>query len=243
VPTHEHSNRRWPFRLIMAIGGCLFSAIFVATQIPAVRETVGIAKTIYGFINSTVPSLGVAAIWIGFVLIGGGVIAAWQFHRTLQDGTIKMMAVGSAVLAVALGGLVAAISTLNQPSAATSNYTASTGIHHRSTRRRHRHHPTPAKHSSSGGSKATTAPSPAPTNSTPAPASQNPTPAPAPSPPPSGGGSSASGGSGSNGNDNKVTVTKSNEQTATTGNAEGTDATSGPATNTNNEAPTNISIG
>ncbi len=240
MPTHEHPKRRWPLRLIAAAPGCLFSAIFVATQIPAVREAFGIAKTTYEFLNSTVPSLGVAAIWIGFLLIVGGVIAAWRFYRTLKEGTIKMMAVGSAVLAVALGGLVAAISTLNQPSAGTSGYTANAGKHHSTHHQRQHHHPPPAKHSSSGGSKATAAPSPAPTNSTPTPAPA-PAPAPASSPSPSGGGSSSSSGSGGNGN--KVTVTKSNEQTATSGNAEGTNATSGPATNTNNEAPTNISIG
>jgi hypothetical protein len=240
VPNQEHPKRRWPLRLIAAAPGCLFSAIFVAIQIPAVREAVGIAKATYRFINSTVPSLGVAAIWIGFVLIVSGVVAAWRFHRALKEGTIKMMAVGSAVLAVALGGLVAAVSTLNPPSAATSSYEANTGSHHRRPRPHHHHHPTPAKHSSSGGSKATRTPPPASPSSTPTP-TPTPAPAPAPNPPPSGGGSSSSSGSG--GNSNNVTVNKKNEQTATSGNAEGPGATSGPATNNNNEGPTNISIG
>lgn len=233
-------NHEWfaePIDMLFRLGE-LFSAIFVAIQIPAVREAVGIAKTTYRFISSTVPSFGVAAIWIGFVLIVGGVVAAWRFHRAFKEGTIKMMAVGSAVLVVALGGLVAAVSTLNQPSAATSSYEANTGSQHRS--HRHHHHPTPAKHSSSGGSKTTGAPppTPVPPNSTPTP---TPSPAPAPNPPPSGGGSSSSGGS--SGNGNSVIVSKHKEQTATSGNAEGPGATSGPATNNDNEGPTNISIG
>jgi hypothetical protein len=236
MQNQEPPQRRWSRRLIVATSGCLFSAVFVAIQIPAVREAVGAAKTIYRFINSTVPSLGVAAIWIGFVLVVGGVVAAWRFHRVLKEGTTKMVAVGSAVLVMAVGGLVAVVSTLSQPgppsSTAPPSYVASVGRHHRSPR--HHHHHTPANRPSSGGSKATGTPSPAPPNPTPAPA-------PAPSPQPSGGGSSSSGGSGGNGNN--VTVNKNHSQTATSGNAEGPGATSGPATNNNNEGPVNISIG
>lgn len=236
MPNQEHLKRRWPLRLIAAAPGCLVSAIFVAIQIPAVREAIGIAKTIYGFINSTVPSLGVAGIWIGFVLVVGGVIAAWRLHRTLKEGTTKTAAVGSAVLAVVLGSLVAVISTLSQPGQSSSttppSYEASIGRHHRSPR--HHHHAL-TKRPSSGGSKARGTPSPAPPNPTSAPA-----PTPAPSPQPSGGGSSSSGGSGGNGNN--VTVNKTNTPTVTSGDATGPNATSGPATSNNNEA-VNISIG
>jgi hypothetical protein len=231
VPTQEHQKRRWPLRLIEAAPSCLFSAIFVAVQIPAVREAIGIANTINRFINSTVPSLGMAANWLGFALIVGGVVATWQAHRKLKDGTTKMTAEGSAVLTIALGVLVAVVSTFNHPAPPNKppgSYEARVAKHRR-TARRHRHH-APAHHPSSSGTSTPSSPSPAPTSSTPTPA---------PSSPPSAGGSSTTSGGGGG---NTVTINKSTEQNATTGNAEGPGATSGPATNNNNES-TNISIG
>lgn len=240
MQNQEPPTRRWPFRLIAAAPGCLVSAIFVATQIPAVREAIGIAKTTYGFINSTVPSLGVAAIWIGFVLLVGGVVATWWSHRSIKDATTKMMAVGSAVLAVALGVLVAVVSTFNHPGAPSTTipptYLGSIVTHHHQSPRRYHHH-TPAHHPSTGGSKPAGTATPSPAPSTPS----VPAPAPAPSPPSGGGSSSSSGGTGGNGA--TVTVNKNNHQEATSGAAEGSGATSGPATNNNNEGPVSISVG
>lgn len=234
MQTQEHPKRRWPLRLIAAAPSCLISAILVAAQIPAVREAIGVAKTIYRFVNSTIPSFGVGAIWLGFVLLVAGVTAAWWFRRSLKDETTRMMAVGSAVLVVALGALVAVVSTLNQPGSLgpkSPRYEANAGKHHRSTR--HHRRRTPARRPSNNGNNTTSTPTPAP--------APTPTPTPTPSPPASGGGSSSSGGSGGNGN--TVTIEKNNHQEATTGNAEGPGATSGPATNNNNEGPVNISIG
>jgi hypothetical protein len=236
VQTQEQSARRWPLRLIAAAPSCLVSAIFVATQIPAVREAIGITKTIYRFINSTVPSLGIAAIWAGFALLVGGVVAAWWFRRSIKEDTAKMMAVGSAVLAVALGGLVAVVSTLNQPSVpAAGTYHAETPTtHHRVVHHHHRRRPD-SHRPPSGGTKPASS-----TGSTPSiPASTPPsTPAPSSSPAPAG---SASGDSG--GNNNTVTVEKNNHQTATSGNATGENAKSGEAKNENNEGPVIVTIG
>jgi hypothetical protein len=236
VQTHPHSTRRWPLRLLAAVPGLLVSAIVVATEIPAVREAIGIASTIYRFINSTVPSFGVAAIWVGFALFVGGAAAAWWFHRSIKEETIKVMAVGSAVLAVALGGLVAVVSTFNQHGLPTAghNYTAAVTKHHHASH--HRRHHRPAAHTpSSGGSKPAS-----PASSTPSspPTTPSTTPAPSSAPAPAG---SASGDSG--GNNNTITVEKDNHQEATTGTAEGSGATSGPATNNNNEGPVNITVG
>lgn len=236
MQTQEHSTRRWPLRLLATAPGCLISAIFVATQIPAVREAIGIIQTIYRFINSTVPSFGVAAIWVGFVLLVGGAVAAWWFHRSIKEETVKMMAVGSAVLAVALGGLVAIVATFNQhsPSTASRSYTAIVTKHHPAARHRRRRRPVSHAPSSGGSKPAAPAGS---TSSAPA-ATPSTTPAPSSAPAPAG---SASGDSG--GNNNKITVEKDNHQEATSGNAEGSNATSGSATNNNNEGPVNITIG
>jgi hypothetical protein len=245
VHNEEPPTRRWPHRLIAAIPGCIFSAVLVAIQIPAVRETIGAAKDAYRFINSTVPSLGTAAIWIGFVMLVAGIAGAWRSHRVLKEGTTKMVAVGSAVLVIAVGGLVAAVSTFDQHGSplVSQHYEARVIKHHR---RRH-HHPPAAHTPSSSGTSPTgsahsspgTAPSttPAP-SSTPTPSS---TPSPSATPAPTGSSGSASEDSG--GNNNTITVEKNNHQTGTSGNATGENATSGEVTNENNEGPVNITIG
>jgi hypothetical protein len=227
VRRQDHPHRRWPLRLVAAIPSCLVSAILVAAQIPAVREAVGIANSVYRLTNSTIPTLGIAAIWVGFLLIVGGVIATWQSHRAIKDGTTRQLAEGSGVLATALGCLVAVIVTLGQAPVAkiaAPEYEANVPKHHR--RAHHRHH---AQHSSTGNGAAK-APAPAAGKAAPAPASS-------PQPSPSGGSSTSGGGGG-----NTVTLNKTTNLTSTTGNADGPGATSGPATNNNSES-TNISIG
>jgi hypothetical protein len=228
VQPQQHHPRRWMRRLITAVSACLFSAVVVAIQIPAARDAIGIAKTIYHFTDSTVPSLGVAAVWIGVVLLVGGAATAIWLHRILREGTGQTIAVGSAGLAVMLGLLIAVVSSLNQPTPirGPSSYTASVTKHHKTTHRRHHNR----KHSSPTSPKPAVAPAPAP-----APAN------PAPSPAPSSGASSSSGGSGGNGN--TVTVNKNTHQSVETGKAEGPNATSGSGTNNNTEGPVNISIG
>jgi hypothetical protein len=129
------------------VPGLAFNAVVVAIQIPEVRETVGVAQTTYHFIHSTAPSLGVAAIWLGFVLLLAGAAGTWRAHHTLAEGTAKTVAVGSAVLAMALGVLVAVEGSLNQPSRLTTpgTYTAKVPSRH-STAHHRRHRPTPKKH-------------------------------------------------------------------------------------------------
>jgi hypothetical protein len=233
---NDPPTRRWPRRLIATLTGCLLSAVAVAVQIPAVREAIGIANSIYRLIDSTVPSLGVASLWIGFGLIVGGVVATWRSQR-INGSMTKMMTEGSAVLTAALGVLVALVGSFNQPTSL--HVTPPTGKHHHTTH--HHRHPAPAKHSSggsstAGGSPHTTTTTTPTSTSAPAPA---PAPAPSPSPSPSSGGSSSTSGGGGG---NTVTINKSTNQTSETGNAEGPNATSGPATDNNNES-TNISIG
>jgi hypothetical protein len=229
-------------RLIAAISGCLFSAVFVSVQIPAVRETVGAAKTLYGFIDSTVPSLGVGAIWIGFVLLLVGAACAWQMHRVLKEGTPKMVAVGSAMLVMAVGGLVAVVSTLNQHSplaAPPEHYVAGvTSKHHRNSRRHHSSHHATTRPSSSGSKPAPTA-SPTPSAPTSPPSTNTPSATPTPSSSPAPSNSS----SGSGGDNNTITVNKNNHQIATSGSATGENASSGEAKTENNEGPVNITIG
>jgi hypothetical protein len=232
VQAKRHPTRRWPRRLIAAIASCLVGAIIAAGQIPAVRETIGIAKTVYCFIDATVPSLGVAALWLSFLLLVGGVLAGRWFRRSIKEEATRRTAVGSAVIAVALGGVLAVVATVNQPVLSPERtpppYEAKVGKHHWS-HGRHHHRDTAAR---SGGSKTTSTPLPAPRTDS--------APALAPSSAPSAS-SSSSGGSGGNGN--TITLNKNNHQKATSGSAEGSGATSGPATNNNNEGPVNIAIG
>lgn len=237
--------RRWPHRLIAALAGCFLSAFVVVLQIPAGREAIGIANSIYRFIDSTVPALGVTAIWISFVLIVGGVLATWRLSRGPNEGMAKMMTEGSAVLTVALGVLVALVASLNVPTPL--NVAPRSKHHHRSDHHRHRRH-TPAQRTSAGSStsaaggassaKPASSPASAPTSAESSPSPSQSSGGGAAPPPSSGGSSSTSGGGGGN----TVTLNKTNSQNAQTGNAEGSEATSGPATNNNTES-TNISIG
>lgn len=256
---NNHDTTRWSRRLIAATGSCLVSAIIVAIQIPQIRDTLGIAQTAYGFIHSTVPSLGVAATWIGFALMLAGVTAIRHLYRVRANDAGRTAAVGTAVLVVAIGGLVAVESSFDRSTTqipSTNDVALGTTKPHRHPRRRPRR---PVYHSPKGGRRSSSSASPtpgAPSTPTTPPTTTSPTPAttatspttttPAPSPPPtkpnegSGGGSSSSG---SGGNNNTVTVNKNNSQNAGSGNATGENARSGEAKNENNEGPVNISIG
>jgi hypothetical protein len=247
---NNHDTTRRSRRLIAAAGSCLVSAIIVATQIPQIRDTVGIAQTAYGFIHSTVPSLGVAATWIGIALMLAGAAVMRCLYRVRANDAARTAAAGVAVLVVALGGLVAIESSLDRSTTQTpsTNYVAlGSTKHHRSPRRRPRrpvyHSPKDGRRSSSPASPATAAPStPAapPTTTSPAPATTTPAPTtttPAP-PPTSNEGSSGS----SSGNNNNVTVNKNNTQTTSSGNATGEGARSGEAKSENNEGPVNVNI-
>jgi hypothetical protein len=222
----ETPTRRGPRRILAAVSGCLFSAVVVSVQIPAVREAIGAAKTLYRFTNAIVPSLGVGAIWIGFALLLVGVGSAWRLHRMLKEGTAKTVAVGAAVIVMAFGGLMAVVSTFSQRGTVIAPEVAVAKVvtkHHKKTPRRH-HHTT--SRPSSSGSK------PAPT----------PTSTPSATPPPSSSPAPSNSSSGSGGNGNIVTLNKNNHQTAESGDVTG-GGTSGEAKNENNEGPVSINIG
>jgi hypothetical protein len=252
VVKNTHDTTRWSRRLIAATGSCLVSAIIVATQIPQIRDTVGIAQMAYGFIHSTVPSLGVAAIWIGLTMMLAGAAAMRRLYRVRANGAGRTAAVGAAVLVVAVGGLVAIESSFDRSTTQTpsTSYVALTTKHHRSPRRRPRrpvyHSPKGGRRSSSPASPATAAPStPAapPTTTSPAPATTTPAPTTTtPAPPTSNEGSRGSSSSGSGGNGNNVTVNKNNTQTTSSGSATGEGARSGEAKSENNEGPVNVNI-
>jgi hypothetical protein len=257
VVKNAHDTTRRFRRLIAAAGSCLVSAIIVATQIPQIRDTVGITQTAYGFIHSTVPSIGVAAVWIGFALMLAGAAGMRQLYRVRANDAGRRVAVGAAVLVVAVGGLVAIESSFEQSTArvpGTNDVAQVIVKDHRSPRRRPRR---PADHSPKGGHRSNPPASPttvAPSTPTASPTTASPTSAtapapttttPAPSPPPAkpNNGSSGSSSSGSGGNNNTVTVNKNNNQEASSGNATGENARSGEAKNENNEGPVSISIG
>lgn len=237
----NNTSRRLSRRWIATTTGFLASAVFVAVQLPAAREAVGAAKATYGFVASAAPSLGVAGIWLGFALLLAGAVGAWQLGLLLKEGTTKMMAVGSAVLVMAVGGLIAVEATLGRHGASTGgSYEAKAAPTHHASKHRRRSRRYVHRPTQGGSNPSSTATSPSgkltPPSAPPASASTAPAPS---SPPPSSGSSS----SGSGGNGNTVTVNKNNHQEASSGNASGEKAQSGAATNNNNEAPVNISIG
>lgn len=216
---HRPSARRL-FRLVAIIGGWIASVVAVATHFTTPSEALEFAETVYRFVNSTIPTLGVAGIWLGFLVLVGGVTAAWSYSRSRHEK--KTMAVGSAVLVMVLGGFIATVASLDQPIPKPTPAEAKanpTGKHHHHKGKRHK----PSKPSGQPGS-----PTPAPTTAPPASA-------PTPASPPSGGSSTSGGGGG-----NKVTIIEKNEQNARSGDATGASAKSGEATNNNSK---NISIG
>jgi len=223
----RHVLRRWTTCAVGLIG----SAVVVASQFPAVRDSLGIARKLIKSIESFAPTLGVAGIWGGFIAMVVGATLAWRSWRSPIVGVSRQVAVGSSVLAIALGGLVAGLASLGLPGATGSTAIASTPTHHKTPR--HRRHKRHHQHVAHLAPKAPASVPAVPTTS----GMNAPTPSPTTQSAPT-----SSSAAGSGGNDNKVTVTQSNHQEASTGPASGDHAESGDATNISSGGGVSISF-
>jgi hypothetical protein len=212
-------------RWVAALLFLLASSGWAFTRLPLVAETVHASRVARDLIVSIAPT-GAFGVWAGLALVAIGTFAATRRHR-FMTGRPSMAVTGTAVLAMVAGGLVALNASVEQhgrqpdsgsPQIARVLPHDSRSRHRRrSQRRRALAHRSPA--AGPGQQAVPQAPS-APTN----PGSTSPSPA----------GATAGG--------NSVTVENSNSQEARSGNATGSGATSGPATNTNNGGNVTITL-